>query len=30
MELGSREVNHIKIMPDNNKVNILNFNASLG
>jgi hypothetical protein len=29
MELGAREVNNVKAMPDNNKGNILNFSASL-
>jgi hypothetical protein len=29
MELGAREVNHVKAMSDNDKGNILNFNASL-
>jgi hypothetical protein len=29
MELGTREVNHVKAMPDNDKENILSFNASL-
>jgi hypothetical protein len=27
--LGAREVNHVKAVPDNDKGNILNFNASL-
>jgi hypothetical protein len=29
MELGAREVNHVKAMSDNDKGNILSFNASL-
>jgi hypothetical protein len=29
MELGAREVNHVKAMLDNDKGNILSFNASL-
>jgi hypothetical protein len=29
MELGAREVNHVKVVPDNDKRNILSFNASL-
>jgi hypothetical protein len=29
MELGAREVNQVKIVADNDKVNILNFNTSL-
>jgi hypothetical protein len=29
MELGSREVNHVKAVPDNDKGSILSFNATL-
>jgi hypothetical protein len=29
MELGAREVNHVKAVPVNDKGNILNFNVSL-
>jgi hypothetical protein len=29
MELGAREVNHIKAVPNNDKENILNFNTLL-
>jgi hypothetical protein len=29
MELGGREVNQVKAVPDNDKGNILNFNTSL-
>jgi hypothetical protein len=29
MELGAREVNYVKAMPDNDKGNILSSNASL-
>jgi hypothetical protein len=28
-ELGAREVNQVKVVPDNDKGNILNFNALL-
>jgi hypothetical protein len=29
MELGAREVNHVKVVTDNDKENIFNFNTSL-
>jgi hypothetical protein len=29
IELGAGEVNQVKVVPDNDKRNILNFNASL-
>jgi hypothetical protein len=29
MELEAREVNHVKVVPDNNKGNILSLNTSL-
>jgi hypothetical protein len=29
MEIGAREVNHVKAVPDSDKGNILNFNTSL-
>jgi hypothetical protein len=29
MVLGAREVNHVKVVPDNDKENIHSFNASL-
>jgi hypothetical protein len=29
MELGAREVNHVKVVPDNDKGNILSLNTSL-
>jgi hypothetical protein len=29
MELGAREVNYVKVVTDNDKENILNFNMSL-